>query len=149
MQSSDLFSLKTPSLGNFIQSYSFKYHLYIDSHIYISSLIFTYPASHIYISPLKSRISNCLPNISTEITIRHSKFFCPQLKSSGKLLLPIGFSISPIHKDLEIDSDVSSSHIICPIYQEILLVLPSSTESEYLSRFQVLVHWSKAPARLT
>lgn len=93
--------------------------------IYTLTPIFTSPASHIYISPLNSRISNCSPNISTEITIRHSKFICPQLKSSGKPQLPIGFSISPIYKDLEIDSVVSSSHILCPIYQQILLVLPS------------------------
>ena len=44
MQSLDLFSLKTHSLGNFIQSYGFKYHLYIDSHIYTSQLAAASPA---------------------------------------------------------------------------------------------------------
>ena len=63
----------THSLGNFIQSRGFTYHLYTDSHISIFSQRLSLE--------LQTRIPNCLPNISIELTARCLKLICPKLSS--------------------------------------------------------------------
>lgn len=149
MQSLDLLSLKTHSLGNFIQSYGFKYHLYIDSHIYISAYYLHLSPSHIYISPLNSRISSCLPNISTRDNHQTNKFICPQLKSFGKPLLPLRFlHITYLQRP--------RNRLCCLIFSHCMSNLAANPVSftfkevqnlNICPRFQVLVHWSRAPTR--
>lgn len=80
------------------------------------------------ICPLNStRISNCLQHLHWDNyqTSQSHRSTTKVLLFVGQSVLPIGFSISTTQEDLEINSDASLSHIIHPICQQILLVLPS------------------------